>query len=78
MAARKRTRDTTTSAVAIAAYLRLLEQERLEAESSGVIGCDAYMADLEADIAERRVDFICAGVTEIAELRADIDGPLLG
>ena len=36
------------------------------------------MADLETDIAASRVAYVALAVTEIATLRAELDGPLLG
>ncbi len=73
-----RTPDWTVAAVTIAAHLRLLHAERLEAEAAGLSGSAAYMTDLEDEIATCRHELVRAAVTEIAVLRADMAAPLHG
>jgi hypothetical protein len=58
--------------------LMLLAEERVLAHESGLDRDRAYMADLEDEIAETRHAYLGAAVTEIAMLRARIDGPLQG
>ena len=58
--------------------LRELQAERALAETTGVAGIDAYMADLERDIARSHAAFVGAAVTEIASLRGQLSGRLLG
>ena len=55
-----------------------LQAERALAESTGVAGIEAYMADLERDIARSRAAFVGAAVTEIATLRGQLSGRLWG
>jgi hypothetical protein len=74
----KRTEEPTTTASAIAARLELLQVERLTAEFAGLGGCAEYMSDLEDEIAECRHEYVCAAVTEIALLRAELTKPLRG
>ena len=58
--------------------LQRLQAERLDAADAGLGANEIYMADLETDIAASRVAFVALAVTEIATLRAELDGPLLG
>jgi hypothetical protein len=58
--------------------LRELQAERMLVSTQGVPTDSAYMADLEEEIAETRVAYIEAAVTEIASLRAELFGPQLG
>jgi hypothetical protein len=69
---------TYASAVEVRARLSLLLSERVEANACGLGYCDAYMADLAAEIAECRAAFVGTAVTEIAMLRADLSAPLMG
>jgi hypothetical protein len=62
----------------IRAQLDRLNQERLEAEATGLTRCAAYMADLEEEIAECRAAYVGAAVTEIAIARAELSGRLVG
>ena len=55
-----------------------LTAERLDAREAGLAGNAAYMADLEADIADCRDAYVGAAVTEIACLRARLTTPLHG
>jgi hypothetical protein len=58
--------------------LRLLELERLEAQHIGLINCQQYRRDLEEEMAECRVAYVGAAVTEIATLRAELSGRPVG
>ena len=62
----------------IRARLDQLGLEMLEAESSGLTSCEAYMKDLEEEISECRAALTGASVTEIAVARAELYGPLVG
>ena len=66
------------SAAEILPRLRALESERSEAEQIGLLRCDAYRRDLEAELAGCRAAFVGAAVTEIAALRADLGRPQVG
>jgi hypothetical protein len=58
--------------------LQELQAERALAESTGVAAIASYMDDLERDIARSHAAFVGAAVTEIATLRGQLSGPLLG
>ena len=62
----------------IRARLDSLHLERLEAEAIGLNRCEAYMADLEDEIAQCRAAYLGAAVTEIAVARAELFGRLVG
>jgi hypothetical protein len=51
-----------------------LEAERALAASTPLAGVDAYMADLEEEIATLRNVYVGAAVTEIATLRGELFG----
>jgi hypothetical protein len=69
----RRVRDEpTTSAADIRNQLRVLELERLEAASAGLLELESYRRDLENEMAERRSAFVSAAVIEIARLRAEL------
>jgi hypothetical protein len=54
--------------------LRLLERELREAQNCGLVDCQQYWRDLEEEMAECRVAYVAAAVTEIATLRAELSG----
>jgi hypothetical protein len=60
------------SAADIRNQLRVLELERLEAASAGLLELESYRRDLENEMAERRSAFVSAAVIEIARLRAEL------
>jgi hypothetical protein len=60
------------SAADIRNQLRLLELERLEAASAGLLEVESYKRELEDEMAERRSAFAVAAVIEIAWLRAEL------
>jgi hypothetical protein len=55
-----------------------LKAERALASLSGLADDDAYLADLEDEIAATRHAYVGAAVTEIATLRAELSGPQVG
>ena len=58
-----------------------LQELRLERALATVEGLDLnmhYMADLDDEIAAANEAYVGAAVTEIALLRADLSGPLVG
>lgn len=55
-----------------------LEAERIDAIDAGLGENAAYMADLQEDLAASRVAYISLAITEIATLRAQLDGPQVG
>jgi hypothetical protein len=66
------------SAAEIRNHLKLLELERLEAESVGLLRDERYKRDLETEMAECRSAFVVAAVTEIARLRAELSSRQVG
>jgi hypothetical protein len=69
---------TTASAAALREQLHLLERERATATLAGVAANERYMADLLDEIEASRAAYVGAAVTEIASLRAELDGALFG
>jgi len=68
----------TLSAAEIQDELRMLYVERALADMEGLADDHSYMADLLDDIESHKTAFVGAVVTEIAGLRASIDGALRG
>jgi hypothetical protein len=68
----------TESAATLGGHLRELRLERALADLEGLTLHPGYAADLEAEIAHTRAAYVGAAVTEIASLRAALDGPLVG
>ncbi len=66
------------TAVEAREHIGELEAERAEAIATDVIGIDAYRSDLDAEIEIWRHYFVIAAVTEMATLRAELDGPNAG
>ena len=69
---------TTRTAAEIQVALRLLYIERALAEIEGLAADASYMADLLDEIHGYQAVFAGTVVTEIATLRAELSGPLLG
>ena len=69
---------TPISAPQVAEHLRQLYAERELARLEGLARDRGYMDDLEQEIDASRHAYVGAAVTEIAVLRADLSGPLLG
>jgi hypothetical protein len=65
-------------ATEIHTHLLELRLERALAEIEGLHTQEGYMADLEDEIAATNDAYVGAVVTEIALLRADLSGPLVG
>jgi hypothetical protein len=65
-------------AIEIQSRLRQLQAERALASSEGLRADAAYMADLAEEIAATREAYVAAAVIEIASLRAELSGPLVG
>ena len=68
----------TLTATDVKRHLDLLHEERQLAVEIGLASDGAYMADLEDEIAACRAAYIGAAVTEIATMRAELSGPLIG
>jgi hypothetical protein len=66
------------SAIEMQTHLKQLEAELALALAEGLGSSAAYMADLYEEISETRHAYIAVAVTEIARLRADLSGPLVG
>ena len=66
------------SAIEMQTHLQQLEAERALALIEGLGNSAAYMADLDDEIAATRHSYVAAAVTEIAVLRAELSGRLLG
>lgn len=70
--------EVTVSAVAVQERLVELKVERALAVAEGLGAVERYMADLDDEIAAHREAYLAAAVTEIAVLRRDLSGPLVG
>jgi hypothetical protein len=68
------TEITTMYATEVRQHLMLLGEERVLAQEVGLDHDRSYMSDLEDEIATYRSAYMGAVVTEIAMLRARIDG----
>ena len=68
----------TLTATDVKRHLDLLHEERLLAVEIGLAADGAYMADLEDEIVAVRAAYVGTAVTEIATMRAELSGPLLG
>ena len=66
------------SAIEMQTHLQQLEAERALALIEGLGNSAAYMADLDDEIVATRHAYVAAAVTEIAVLRAELSGRLLG
>ena len=69
---------TVSSAVLLREHLRELHSELALAREFGLDENATYMADLASDVAVTKATYVGAAVTEIASLRAALNGPLLG
>ena len=67
-----------TTAADLQIRLRALESERATAVLNGLAENGLYMTDLDTEVEATRAAYIGAAVTEIATLRAMLDGPLRG
>ena len=66
------------SAIEMQIHLQELHVERALAAIEGLAGDPAYMADLEDEIVAVRAAYVGTAVTEIATMRAELSGPLVG
>ena len=73
-----RTTPSPASADDLKTRLHALESERASAELNGLGDNGLYMTDLQTEVATTRAAYVGAAVTEIATLRAMLDGPLRG
>ena len=67
-----------TDAASMRRHLESLYSEQAAAGLAGLLDHDDYRSDLDQEIAVMRSAYVGAAVTEIASLRAALDGPLLG
>ena len=67
-----------TSALEARSHLSSLEVERALAGTTALAGIEAYMVDLEEEIAAWRSVYTGAAVTAIASLRGELFGPQVG
>ena len=70
--------STLTTAADLAEDLRLLRAERALAAVDGLDADASYLAELDEEIVLTRRAYVGVAVTEIATLRAELAGPLLG
>jgi|KBSSwiStaDraftv2_1062776.scaffolds.fasta_scaffold2317819_2 hypothetical protein len=70
--------DTPITAIELQQELHLLYAERNFAELEGLSADPRYMTDLLDDISAVESAYAGVVVTEIATLRAELDGPLVG
>jgi hypothetical protein len=68
----------TVSAATARAHVVQLEAERALAQDSGIASIGAYRDDLEWELDAWREVYIISAVTELAVLRAELDGRLEG
>ena len=66
------------SAAEIRNRLQELQLERLEAESTGLVRCDLYMADLEAERTEQQEALVNAALREVLALRSELSSRRFG
>jgi hypothetical protein len=65
-------------AIEMHTQLQELQVERALASLEGLTDNDAYLADLDQEIAVARHAYVGAAVTEIATLQARLSGPQVG
>ena len=70
--------ETPLTSTELQEQLRLLYAERVLAELEGLADDPRYMDDLLDDISAHESAFMGVVVTEIATLRAELGGPLVG
>ena len=66
------------TALQLRSQLDRLQAERALAVREGLADDSAYMADLDEEMADWMQLYVAASVTEIATLRAELDGPRYG
>jgi hypothetical protein len=70
--------STLTIAAEIAETLRQLCAERAAAAVDGLAADAGYLTELDEEIVGARRAYVVVAVTEIAALRAELAGPLVG
>jgi hypothetical protein len=70
--------ELEVTAAELRGYLATLEAERSLARDTGVAEIGPYIADLDEEIELCRHLYVASAVTEIATLRAELSGPLVG
>jgi hypothetical protein len=70
--------EVDMTAAEVRGHLVKLQAERALALDTGVAGVAAYMAELDEEIEFYRQLYVVSAVTEIATLRAELSGPLVG
>ena len=70
--------DKQATAASFRTFLSQLEAERIEAKDAGLADCGDLMVELEDEIALCRAIYVLTAVTEIAVLRAELSGRLVG
>jgi hypothetical protein len=70
--------STLSTAADLAEHLRLLRAERALAAVDGLDADAGYLAELNEEIVLARRAYVVVAVTEIATLRAELAGALLG
>lgn len=68
----------TQTALDALRHLEVLQEERALAHLTGLVHDADYVADLDDDIEHSTYAFVGLAVTEIATLRAELDGPNFG
>ncbi len=66
------------TAAEIRERLRALQLERLEAESTGLVRCATYMADLTTEQAEQQQALVWAALQEALDLRSELSNRQFG
>ena len=67
-----------TTTADLKAQLDGLQRERRLAATTGLLDVQAYRRDLDEELAATHAAYVGSAVTEIASLRAVLDGPLEG
>jgi hypothetical protein len=67
-----------STALELRSHLTELEAERALALRTGLGDVQAYMADLDEELAEQRHLYVLTAITEIATLRAELFGAQVG
>jgi len=66
------------TSIALRSHLLTLRAERAAASLTGLDRHGPYIEDLRTEFEATRAAYVGAAVTEIASLRAQLDGPLVG
>jgi hypothetical protein len=70
--------DSPATAALLRQRLWALQGERLEALAAGLGANSLFMADLDRELEDTHAAYVGTAVTEIAVLRGELSGPLLG